>query len=248
MSNRHVFIATPQYGGMCTGFYAQSLLTLQKVLIANQIDCTFSFMFNESLITRARNGLVHQFLKTPECTHLMFIDADIRFIPEQFLPMLDTNLDIICGLYPKKEINWGGIVNAIKSGVPQEKLKFFTGSMVVNLIGNDPETTVPINQPVEISAGGTGYMLIKREVLEGLAPSLPTYTNNVVDLSTDFKPEKIVEFFDTSIDPTNNVLLSEDYHFCHVARQHGYKVWAAPWVQLAHFGSYLFEGGLIPAA
>jgi len=95
-------------------------------------------------------------------------------------------------------------------------------------------------------AGGTGYMLIKREVFEHLADKVPTYTNNVIDMSSDFKPDLIREYFATSIDPANNVLLSEDYHFCHLARRHGLKVWAAPWVQLAHLGSYLFEGGLTP--
>jgi len=41
--------------------------------------------------------------------------------------------------------------------------------------------------------------------------------------------------------------LSEDYYFCWRAREAGLTVWAAPWVQLGHFGTYLFEGGLIPA-
>mgnify|MGYP003353095430 FL=1 len=149
-------------------------------------------------------------------------------------------------LYPKKEINWGAVQAAATAGVPADQLKHHTGSMVVNLVGGDVSQTVPVNQPLEIMAGGTGYMLIKREVLEGLADKVPTYTNNVVDLSKPFEPEKIREYFATSIDPSNNVLLSEDYHFCHLARRHGLKVWAAPWVQLAHLGSYLFEGGLTP--
>ena len=68
------FIATPMYGGMCTGFYTQSLLKLQMGLQARGIPTAMSFMFNESLITRARNSLVHQFLKT-DCTHLLFIEA-----------------------------------------------------------------------------------------------------------------------------------------------------------------------------
>lgn len=242
----HIFIATPMYGGMCTGFYTQSLLTFQKTLAANNVTTTFSFMFNESLITRARNALVHNFLKT-DATHLMFIDADIRFIPDDFLPMLATDLDIICGLYPKKEINWFAVAEAVKSGVKNDDLKWHTGSMVVNLVGGDVTQTVPLNQPVEIKAGGTGYMLIKREVFEKLADKVPTYTNNVMDLAGGLQIEPICEYFATSIDPENNVLLSEDYHFCRVARQHGLKVWAAPWVRLAHLGSYLFEGGLVPS-
>lgn len=242
---KHVFVATPMYGGMCTGFYTQSLITFQKELTKNNVDCTFSFMFNESLITRARNALVHQFMKT-DSTHLMFIDADIRFIAEQFMPMLATDLDIICGIYPKKEINWQGVVNALNSGIPAEKLKNYTGSLVVNLVDYQDQVTVPVDQPIEIWAGGTGYMLIKREVFEKLADVVPKYTNNVVDLSGELKFDPINEYFATSIDPNNNVLLSEDYHFCHLARANGIKVHAAPWVQLAHLGSYLFEGGIMP--
>ena len=68
----HIFVATPMYGGMCTGFYTQSIMTLQKALHSQDIDVTFSFMFNESLITRARNSLTHQFLKS-ECSHLSLI-------------------------------------------------------------------------------------------------------------------------------------------------------------------------------
>lgn len=242
---KHIFVATPMYGGMCTGFYTQSLITFQKELTSKDIDCTFSFMFNESLITRARNALAHQFLKT-DATHLMFIDADIRFIAAQFLPMLEADKDIICGIYPKKEINWHGVVQAMGKGIPTEKLKNYTGSLVVNLVDYQDEVTVPVDQPIEIWAGGTGYMLIKREVFEKLMDKVPTYTNNVYDLSGDLKFDPIPEFFATSIDKETNVLLSEDYHFCHLARANGIKVWAAPWVQLAHLGSYLFEGGIMP--
>ena len=62
----HIFVATPMYGGMCAGFYTQSIIQLQKVFAEQGIDASFSFMFNESLITRARNGLVQNFLKMKE--------------------------------------------------------------------------------------------------------------------------------------------------------------------------------------
>jgi len=41
--------------------------------------------------------------------------------------------------------------------------------------------------------------------------------------------------------------LSEDYHFCNIYRKIGGKIYAAPWVQLAHIGTYCFEGQLTPA-
>lgn len=243
-----LFIATPMYGGQCYGYYTQSILMLQKSLNNAGVETTFSFMFNESLITRARNALTHGFLNS-DCTHLLFIDSDIRFNPEDVLPMINADKDIICGMYPKKEINFASIRRGIENGVPNEQLKYYTGAFVVNLVGYQGEVVVPVNEPVEIWNGGTGFMLIKREVFEKLKDVCPTYNNDVTDLGGSIKSQApIVEYFATSIEPETNRLLSEDYHFCHVARQNGIQVWAAPWVRLAHVGTYTFEGQLIPAA
>ena len=240
----HIFVAMPCYGGMMAGYTAQSLMTLGKVLNECGMDVSYSFMFNESLITRARNSLTQNFLKS-DATHLMFIDADIKFFPEEVPMMVGSDKDIICGIYPKKEINWTSVKNAMDRGVPNDQLKYHTGSFVVNLVGYEGEVTVPANEPVEIWNGGTGFMLIKREVFEQLKDKVPTYTNDVHDLSGNIKNDVIHEYFATSIEDDTNRLLSEDYHFCMVARKHGIKVHAAPWVHLAHMGSYLFEGRLI---
>jgi len=242
-----VFIATPMYGGMCAGFYTQSLLQSISVLAQAGVQTRFSFMFNESLITRARNALAHTFLKT-DATHLMFIDADIKFRPEDIVEMLRADKDIICGIYPKKEINWNSTKQAMDAGVPNEQLKSYTGSFVVNLVDYAGEVTVPVDKPVEIFNGGTGFMLIKRKVFAKLKKKVPCYNNDVGDLSGQLNnAEQIHEYFATSIEPGTNRLLSEDYHFCRIWRLAGGKVYAAPWAQLGHMGSYLFEGQLIPA-
>ena len=110
----HLFVATPMYGGMTTGFFCQSLIPLPGLLKEKDIDVSFSFMFNESLIQRARNGLVHGFMQRKECTHLMFIDADIRFSPADIISMMEADKDVICGIYPKKEINWTEVDKAVK--------------------------------------------------------------------------------------------------------------------------------------
>jgi hypothetical protein len=159
--------------------------------------------------------------------------------------MIAADKDIICGIYPKKEINWKSVRNAVEAGVENEKLGTHTGSFVVNLVGYEGEVTVPINQPCEIWNGGTGFMLIKRSVFEELESKVPSYTNDVVDLNGNLKADKILEYFATSIEPGTNRLLSEDYHFCKLARDNGIKVWAAPWVQLGHMGTYLFDGKLL---
>ena len=233
------------YGGQCTGFFTQSLITTAKVLTENNIDLSVSFLFNESLIQRGRNLLAHQFMQNEAATHLMFIDADIKFNPADIVHMLRADKDIICGIYPKKEINWHTVVQAVKDGVPVDQLKNKTGSMVVNLVGYEGEVTVPAHEPIEIWNGGTGFMLIKKEVMMQLKEFLPSYVNDVIVLSGQVN-DRITEYFACAIEPGIERLLSEDYYFCWKAREHGIKIHAAPWVYLGHFGSYLFEGGLMP--
>lgn len=228
------------FAGLCNGQYTagmlQSVFTLSQANIAMQ----FAYLMNESLITRARNSLAHDFLKT-ECTHMMFIDSDIGFNPAAIPKMIEADKDIICGLYPKKEINWPRIEGAVKAGHSVNDLHKFVGSFVVNAIGDTFKGSS--SEPIEIASGGTGFMLIKREVFEALSDSVPYYHNDVFLSTDDITQVKVIkEFFATSIEPDSKRLLSEDYHFCKIARQAGFKVWAAPWAELTHCGTYNFNG------
>jgi hypothetical protein len=100
-----LFVATPMYGGLCTGGYTMGILNCVQTFSPRNIQMYYSYMMNESLITRARNGMAYDFLQS-DATHLMFIDADISFNPKDIVRMINADKDIICGLYPKKEINW----------------------------------------------------------------------------------------------------------------------------------------------
>lgn len=242
--DKKVMIGTPMYGGMCAGLYAQNLILLQNLMAQNNVGCALSFLFNESLITRARNAICQSFLKS-DATHLLFIDADIVFNAYQVFDMIQRDLDVLCGIYPKKEINWNSVERALNAGVPHDQLKHHTGAWVVNLVDYQPTIQVPVNEPLEIWCGGTGMMLIKREVFEKLKDHVPFYHNDVVDLSGNIaQKEKIHEFFATSIEPETQRLLSEDYHFCRLWRLNGGKIHAAPWLDLGHVGTYTFEGRL----
>ena len=240
-----LFIATPMYGGLCNGSYTVGLLTAVGIFSRNGIAMQYAHMMNESLITRARNSLAKDFLAS-ESTHLMFIDADIGFNAQDIIRMFHSDKDIICGIYPKKEINWNDVAKAVNNGVEPQELHRHTGVFVLNLIGDAESLEGDTYTPMQIANGGTGFMLIKREVFEGLIGKVPTYTNDMFTaVDTERKKEEINEFFATSIDEeSNNRLLSEDYHFCKISRKAGFKVWAAPWAQLSHTGTYIFNGQL----
>ena len=238
MSN--IFIGIPMYGGVCTGENALGHINATKLFLDRGIGYNGQFLYNESLITRARNGLVKMFYQT-DCTHLLFIDADISYRAEDIVSMIDADKDIICGVYPKKRIAWERINDALAKGIIGEDLKHYTGDLVINKLNYVDTPIADKSEPVEIFNGGTGFMLIKRSVFDLLKPHCPTYTNDMLP----GQQEIVTEYFATSIEPDSNRLLSEDYHFCRLARLNGIKVWAAPWVELGHIGSYKFEGKLL---
>ena len=237
-----LYIATPMYGGQCTGYYTRSMLGAIPALFYADIPVTTRFVFNESLITRARNTLAHLFLES-DATHLMFIDADIEFHPNSIVEMLKADKDIICGIYPKKHLNWNSVEAAAKNGVPAKDLNKYTGLFVAQLLDGGENAEVNLGEPLEIANGGTGFMLIKREVFEKLSDKVNTYINDVADAGLGAYGTEIKEFFYTHI--ADKRLYSEDYQFCRLARENGFKIHAAPWVKLGHFGTYLYEGEIV---
>lgn len=238
----HIFVATPMYGGMCTGQFTRSMLQLVIELERRSWQYSYFFRYNESLITRGRNMLASTFLDT-DATHLLFVDSDINFDAQEVLKMVDADKDVICGIYPMKQINWGSVEAAVKNGVPTDQLENHTGQWVVNFKNYEEAATTRMDTPFEIFNGGTGMMLIKRHVFEKMAEKIPHYIVNENDkFMMQKRGKKIPEFFTTSIDPDTGVLLSEDYHFCRVWREMGGTIWAAPWVGLDHVGTYVFSG------
>jgi hypothetical protein len=232
VSTPSVFIATPMYGGMASGIYTASMVQLPAAFLRNRVDSVYAFTASESLVPNARNVLTHQFLES-QATHLMWIDSDIGFNPTDIVSMLIADRDIVCGIYPEKEVDWARVAQAAKGGVPPEELSNHAGSFAIKLLDDsagrfeaDPDGLL------EIEAGGTGFMLIKRGVFDTLSEVVPEYA-----------PERnvIKEFYATTIDPESGRLITEDYHFCSLARSRGFMIYAAPWVRLFRAGTYVFE-------
>jgi len=227
-----VFIATPMYGGMAAGIYTASMVQLSAVFLKNRVDSLYAFTSTESLVPNARNVLTHQFLES-RATHLMWIDADIGFNALDIVSMLVADKDIVCGVYPKKEVDWAHVARAARAGVPPEELSNHAGLFAVKLL-DDPAGRFEADPDglLEIAAGGTGFMLIKRGVFEALS-----------EIVADYAPDRnvIKEFYATTIDPESGRLITEDYHFCRLARSSGFKIYAALWARLFHAGTYVFE-------
>jgi len=237
-----LMIATPMYGGMCTGHYVSGLLATLNKMRQVGVPVYWAQIMNESLITRARNEMARLFLEKG-FDYLMFVDADISFDGNAIAQLMAADRDIAVGVYPKKEIDWKQVSKFAKEG--REDLQNYGGAFVMNMIGNkDAETDD--DGMVEVRHGGTGFMLIKRKVFEDLMPYVPTYRPSTIkDPKTgEYLKPLTHEFFATSIDETG-CLLSEDYHFCEIWRKIGGKIYANPFIKLEHVGTYVYTGEIL---
>src|SRR6202020_688399 len=106
MSKPFVVVATPCFGGLVNQNYMLSVLKLIQLAAAGEFELDVVLLGGDSLITRSRSVLVSRFLDNPRATHLMFIDADIGFEPDQFLRLLRIDKPFAAGAYPLKQIDW----------------------------------------------------------------------------------------------------------------------------------------------
>lgn len=246
-----LFVGVPMYGGQCAGLFCKSATDLSAMAAQYGISLRYYFLFNESLVQRARNYVVDEFLRS-DCTHLMFIDSDIGFKAKDVISLLGIQITdpdkykIITGPYPKKTIAWEKVKKAVELGKAENPfhLDYYTADYVFNPVKG--QTSFRIDEPIEVAEAGTGFMLISRDVFKKYDEAYPQFRYLPDHLRTaNFDGSReITAFFDCGIDPETKRYLSEDYFFCYNSRKIGISVWMCPWMELQHVGSYIFKGSM----
>ena len=98
------------------------MLELQTFCRKEEISMRVQTLGMESLVTRARNTLVANFLDDEHATHLFFVDADIGFSTAVIKRMLDFDDQVVCAPYPMKLINWSAIPQLVKDDLDYKTL------------------------------------------------------------------------------------------------------------------------------
>lgn len=203
-----ILFATPMYGGNCTEPFFHSVMRTVEELTKLGVEYDWLTERNESLVHRARMEMTAAFLRT-EHTHLFWIDADIEFSPEDVAALWNMQADVAVGVY------------AMKKRERQMFAAWHKGKLVTDLD--------QFKEPIEVDYAGTGFMLIRRGVIENLA---------VTSMKWEGANGPVPALFMTPIH--NGILESEDYHFCRIAREAGFKIVMDPAVRLGHWGSYRY--------
>ena len=197
------------YGGHCTEAFFHSVMRTVEELGKAGIEYDWLTERNESLVSRARMEMTASFLKTKH-THLFCIDADIQFEPDHVAALWNLQVDVAVGVYPMKKRGGGYAA-------------WQTGELVKDL----SELKLRDDGVAEVDYAGTGFMLIKRAVIEKLAEKHGYYEG---------PNGKAPAIYMTPVH--DGVLESEDYFFCRIAREAGFKIVMDPSVKLVHWGQY----------
>jgi hypothetical protein len=234
-------IGTPCYGRQVTDLYAGSLLKLQMACFQRDVRLIVRMMGSDALITRARQNVVADFLSTESATHLLFIDADIGFEPEQVFRLMEFNADVSAAVYPIKRIDWNKIhacVEAKRSPLAASSLSY-----MIEFAESRVQVT---NGFARVAYAGTGFLMIKRKVLLDMVAHYPE-----LKYAHDHKHEDKLAgspwrsaLFNCMIDQESGVYLSEDFSFCKRWTDMGGEIWADLQSKLTHIGTVSFDGDL----
>jgi hypothetical protein len=237
----NLVVATPCFGGQISVLYAASLFKLQK-LVQNYRDLNLKVLFKDgdALITRARASLISQFLDDPTATHLLFVDADIGFEPEQVLRLIACGAEMCAAVYPIKRINWDKVKSTMATARPNPVAAALQYVFEVD----DPHAVVERAGFVKVRYAGTGFLMIRRSALEAMCARYPQlrYTR---DHSVDAAVPSAHRFalFECMI-AADGTYLSEDFAFCKRWIDMGGEIWADLNSKLNHIGPMAFNGDL----
>ncbi len=240
-SRIHLVIGTPCYGGQVTSVFASSLLKLQHACgRRGNIDLTVLMLWGDALITRARQNITAQFLENASATHLLFIDADIGFEPEQVFRLLDFNAEMAAAVYPTKRIDWDKVQAAALKG--QKPLAEAALSYVMEF--EELGKAAYRDGFAKVRFAGTGFLLIQREALLKMMERYPELRYARENRAEDTLKDSPWRFalFNCVIDPATGTYLSEDFSFCRRWTDMGGEIWADLQSRLTHVGPLSFNG------
>ena len=237
-----LMVATPCYGKVLGEGYLHSIMASVDLARSKGHQIKVRTIGNESLITRARNNLTANFLAS-KFDYLMFIDSDITWDPKALLTLLEGGHEV-CGIpYPTKAFDWEKVAKIATDKVAageQLKPQELRNRALMYTINRSPGMPPIENGWLEVDALGTGFLMMKRSVLERMRDHYReelNYVNDVKGYAKLAPPEHCVGLFEVMIDPKTRRYLSEDYAFCRRWKDLGGKIYSRTDFRLIHTGT-----------
>lgn len=214
-----VAFATPCLTSFVAREFHHSCLQTDWLLAAKGWNRIYLDHPGDQFVARARNKLVNDFLiNHPTVDNFFFLDDDLGWPAEKVMEFLESDKDILVGAYPKKseEKDWPIV------------------------IAGDEGKLIEDNGLIQVMRGPTGFMRIKRHVLEAMLPHAPVFLDQDIHGATQQTPG----FFAAGVAP-DGWFWTEDYIFCQNATACGFEIWLDPDIEFTHRGTRAWKGSIL---
>lgn len=205
-----VLLATPSYDAPAAS-YTFSIARSREALHKAGIQSAYLLLQGHCHVDDSRNAIVRNFLES-DCTELVFIDADVDWEPKSLVQLCQRDKDIVGGVYPFRRDN-----------ADQMPVRMLGGAVI------DPEGLM------EVEGLPTGFMKIKRSVLERMAKTAPKFFDKINETAL---------IFDRPTPGEDKVRWGGDIAFCNRWREMGGKLYADAEIRLGHKATIILRDSL----
>lgn len=215
-------IATPFYSVTAFAPYIVSLIDTIRALDELKVKHTYYQVTGDSYVDRAKNAIVHQFLKS-DYTHLFMVDSDEAWDVAGFARVLRAAMsgcEVVGAAYPCKN-NWE-FYGCIPKYEEEDGKRYVLGKEENGM------------RLLDMWGIPGGFLIYSREAFERARPNLNTY-------EAPETGEKILEAFRCNIEP-NGGRIGEDIYFQQRYKEMGGTVWLEPDVTIEHYGVKGWKG------
>ena len=202
-------LATPCYG-TTSAAYTFAIARSREALHAVGIQTAYLLLQGNCHVDDGRNSIVRDFLES-DCTELLFLDADVDWEPQAIVQLCRRDCDIVGGVYPYR-----------RDG---------SENMPVRMMGG----AVAKDGLLEVEGLPTGFMKIKRHVLERMAKVAPRYFDKIYETAL---------VFDRPTPGVDKVRWGGDVDFCNRWRAMGGKLYADQELRLGHTATIIMRDSL----
>ena len=204
-----VLLATPSYDKPAAA-YTFAIAKSRQALQEAGIQSAYLLLQGNCHVDDSRNSIVRDFLES-DCTELVFLDADVDWEPKALVQLCQRELDIVGGVYPYR-----------REGGENMPVRMMPGATLVDGL-------------IEVEGLPTGFMKIKRHVLEKMAAVAPKYFDKIYETAL---------VFDRPTPGEDKTRWGGDVDFCNRFRSMGGRIYADADLRLGHTATVVVRDSL----
>lgn len=195
---KKILLAVPTYACPDTSL-AFALARSREALSEAGLQSALLILEGNCHVDDARNSIVRDFLES-DCTDLMFLDADVTWEPRGLVQLCERGEDIVGGVYPYR-----------REGSDHMPVRLMHGEVRNGLR--------------EVEGLPTGFMKIRRHVLEKMSQARPWYFDKIYQTHL---------VFNRSDPDEQHTRWGGDLDFCRRWKEMGGKIYALEELRLGH--------------